>query len=54
MSINVDSAVDLLTQCLAEAQAVQVTQPAKSDGKRVTTSLVRAINRSRLRALDIQ
>lgn len=54
MSVNIDNAVVLLTQCLADAQDLDASQIDKTYGERVATSLVRAVKRSRLRALDIQ
>jgi hypothetical protein len=53
VSVNIDNAVSILAVCSAEAEAAKTGQTT-TDGKRVTTSLVRAINRSRNRALDIQ
>jgi hypothetical protein len=53
VSVNIDNAVSILGLCLAEAEAARTGQTT-TDGKRVTTSLVRAIDRSRNRALDIQ
>jgi hypothetical protein len=54
VTVNVDNAVALLGFCLDEANASQASQPAGSDGNTVATSLVRAIDRSRSRAADIQ
>ena len=53
MTVNVDNAAQILAVCLTEAQQSAAGQTA-TDGKRVTTSLVRAVNRARQRALDIQ